>query len=38
MREYIRKLPHIEMTDRDGNVKVATKIPEVVYVFLYGNY
>lgn len=38
MREYIRKLPHIEMTDRDGNVKIATKIPEVVYVFLYGNY
>lgn len=38
MKEYIRKLPHIEVVDDQGNVKIATKIPEVVYVFLYGNY
>jgi hypothetical protein len=38
MKEYIRKLPHIEVMDDQGNVKIATKIPEVVYVFLYGNY
>jgi hypothetical protein len=38
MREYIKKLPHIEVTDEKGNVKIATRIPEVVYVFLYGNY
>ena len=38
MREYIKKLPHIEVTDEQGNVKIATRIPEVVYVFLYGNY
>jgi hypothetical protein len=38
MREYIKKLPHIEVVDDKGNVKIATKIPEVVYVFLYGNY
>lgn len=38
MREYIKKLPHIEVSDEQGNVKIATKIPEVVYVFLYGNY
>jgi hypothetical protein len=38
MREYIKKLPHIEVSDEQGNVKIATRIPEVVYVFLYGNY
>ena len=38
MKQYIKKLPHIEVVDDKGNVKIATKIPEVVYVFLYGNY
>jgi hypothetical protein len=38
MKEYIKKLPHINCTDSQGNEKVCTKIPEVVYQFLFGNF
>ena len=38
MREYIKNLPYIECTDGDGNSMICTKIPEVVYQFLFGNF
>jgi hypothetical protein len=38
MREYIKNLPHIECTDNQGIQLTCTKIPEVVYQFLFGNF
>lgn len=38
MREYIKNLPHIKCADSQGNEKICTKIPEVVYQFLFGNF
>ena len=38
MREYIKNLPHIECTDNQGSQSTCTKIPEVVYQFLFGNF
>lgn len=38
MREYIKNLPHIECADNEGTPSVCTKIPEVVYQFLFGNF
>lgn len=38
MRDYIKNLPHIECTDNQGTPSVCTKIPEVVYHFLFGNF
>jgi hypothetical protein len=38
MREYIKNLPHIECTDNQGIQSICTKIPEVVYQFLFGNF
>lgn len=38
MKEYIKNLPHIECTDNQGVQSTCTKIPEVVYQFLFGNF
>jgi hypothetical protein len=38
MRGYIKNLPHIECTDNQGAQSICTKIPEVVYQFLFGNF
>jgi hypothetical protein len=38
MKEYIKDLPHIDCTDRNGEPHVCTRIPEVVYQFLTGNF
>jgi len=38
MREYIKNLPYIECTDNQGTQSTCTKIPEVVYQFLFGNF
>jgi hypothetical protein len=38
LKKYIKTLPSLEYQDNEGNVKIFTKIPEVVYVFLSGNY
>ena len=38
MMSSIKKLPHIDVTDDQGNKKVLTKIPEVLYQYLYGNF
>lgn len=38
MKEYIKNLPHIDCTDRDGQPHICTRVPEVVYQFLSGNF
>lgn len=38
MKEYIKNLPHIECTDRDGQPHTCTRIPEVIYQFLFSNF
>lgn len=38
MREYIKNLPIIKCSDSQGNEKTCTRIPEVVYQFLFGNF
>ena len=38
IRQYIKKLPHIPVQDSNGNTVVGTKIPEVIYKYLYGNF
>lgn len=38
IRKYIDLLPKIECQDSMGNKSICTKIPEVVYVYLMGNY
>jgi hypothetical protein len=37
MKEYIKNLPHIDCT-KNGQPHVCTRIPEVVYQFLKGNF
>ena len=38
IKQYIKILPHIEMENERGHKVVATKIPEVVYQYLFGNF
>lgn len=38
LKKYIKDLPSLEYTNDEGDVKIFTKVPEVVYVFLSGNY
>ena len=38
MRQHPKNLPHIECTDNQGSQSTCTKIPEVVYQFLFGNF
>jgi hypothetical protein len=38
MRTYIKDLPSIPCTDRQGNETICTKIPEVVYIYFTGKY
>jgi len=38
LKKYIKNLPYLEYTNEQGDVKIFTKVPEVVYVFLSGNY
>ena len=38
MRKYIKNLPHIKCADSEGNERICTKVPEVVYQFLFGNF
>lgn len=38
IRQYIKKLPHIPIQDDKGNTIIGTKIPEVVYQYLHGNF
>ena len=38
IREYIKGLPSILCTDHNGNEVICTKIPEVVYQYIFGNF
>jgi len=38
IREYIKGLPSILCTDSNGNEVICTKIPEVIYQYLFGNF
>lgn len=38
LRKYIKLLPEIECQDSEGNKNICTRVPEVVYVYLSGNY
>lgn len=38
MKKYIKNLPYIECSDQNDEKRVCTQIPEVVYMFLFGNF
>jgi hypothetical protein len=38
IKQYIKKLPHIEMQDDQGNILIATKIPQTIYQYLFGDF
>jgi hypothetical protein len=38
MKKYIKNLPYIECRDQNDEKRVCTQIPEVVYMFLFGNF
>lgn len=38
IRSYIPKLPDIRCTDGNGNDQICTRIPEVLYQYLFGNF
>ena len=38
MREYIKKLPHIEVQNDEGDLKIATRIPQTIHQYLFGNF
>jgi hypothetical protein len=35
---YIKKLPQIPLQNENGEIVIATKIPEVLYQYLFGNF
>ena len=38
IRQYIKKLPHIKVQNDEGDVKIATRIPQTVHQYLFGNF
>jgi hypothetical protein len=38
MKKYIKNLPYIECRDQNDEKRVCTQIPEVVYMYLFGNF
>jgi hypothetical protein len=38
LKKYIKGLPTIPCEDSEGNERICTKIPEVIYVYFSGNY
>jgi hypothetical protein len=38
IKEYIKKLPHIKVQNEEGDVKIATRIPQTIHQFLFGNF
>lgn len=38
MKKYINMLPSLECTDSQGNPHICTRIPQVVYQYLFGNF
>ena len=38
IREYIKKLPNISVENEKGEVKMATRIPQTIHEYLFGNF
>jgi hypothetical protein len=38
IREYIKKLPKIPVQNEKGDIKMATKIPQTVHEYIFGNF
>ena len=38
IRQYIKKLPHIPVENEKGEVRMATRIPQTIHQFLFGNF
>jgi hypothetical protein len=38
IQDYIKKLPHIKVQNEEGDVKIATRIPQTIHQFLFGNF
>ena len=38
MREYIKKLPHIPVENEKGEVRIATRIPQTIHEYIFGNF
>jgi hypothetical protein len=38
IKDYIKKLPNIPMENEKGEVKIATRIPQTIHQFLFGNF
>ena len=38
IKDYIKKLPHIKVQNEEGDVKIATRTPQTIHQFLFGNF
>lgn len=38
IKEYIKKLPYIPVQNEKGDVKMATRIPQTIHEYLFGNF
>ena len=38
IKDYIKKLPHISVENEKGEVKIATRIPQTIHQYLFGNF
>lgn len=38
IREYIKKLPKIPVQNEKGDIKMATKIPQTIHEYIFGNF
>jgi hypothetical protein len=38
IKDYIKKLPYIPVENEKGEVRTATRIPQTIHQFLFGNF
>jgi len=38
IKDYIKKLPHIKVQNEEGDIKIATRIPQIIHQYLFGNF
>jgi hypothetical protein len=38
IREYIKKLPKIPVQNEKGDIKIATRIPQTIHEYIFGNF
>ena len=38
IKDYIKKLPYIPVENEKGEVKIATRIPQTIHEYLFGNF